>query len=91
MTRDEAILTALRDGDHSTAELAVLTGRLDRTCRYGLRHLIAMDYVWSPQRGRYRLTRRGRMIAAEIVPDGEKEGEVERPRRLFGRDRLGFR
>lgn len=53
----------------------VATGFSERACRYGLQHLIGVDYVWSPQRGRYRLTQRGRVIAAEIIPD------TGRPRR----------
>jgi|SRR5450759_1112374 hypothetical protein len=69
MTRNEALLAALLDGDRSTLELVAATGLTERVCRYGLRHLIGTDYVWSPARGRYRLTARGRVIAGEIVPD----------------------
>lgn len=71
MTRDESILTALLGGDRSTLDLAAATGLTERVCRYGLRHLIGADYVWSPARGRYRLTGRGRVIAAEIIPEAE--------------------
>jgi hypothetical protein len=69
VTRDESILTALLIGDRSTLDLVAATGLSERVCRYGLRRLIGQDYVWSPARGRYRLTHRGRVIAAEIIPD----------------------
>ncbi len=69
MTRDESILTDLLGGDRSTVELATATGLTERVCRYGLHRLIGHDYVWSPARGRYRLTHRGRVIATEIIPD----------------------
>ena len=68
MTRDELLLAALADGETCTAALSARTGLSERACRYGLHHLIAGDYVWSPARGRYRLTARGRTIAAEIAP-----------------------
>ena len=97
MTRDEAILHALLGGDRGTLELAAATGLTERVCRYGLRHLINADYVWSPERGRYRLTRRGRVIAGEISPAPEPangsdaataQDGTERPRRrLLGRAR----
>lgn len=66
MARDELILTALAAGDASTAELAQVTGLTERTCRNGLRHLIAEGYAWSPRRGRWRLTEAGRAIALEL-------------------------
>lgn len=98
MTRDESILTALLAGDRSTLDLSSATGLTERVCRYGLGHLISVDYVWSPARGRYRLTHRGRAIAAEIIPDAgppaeasgtaRAQSETEQPRRhLFGRQR----
>jgi predicted transcriptional regulator len=67
MTRDELLLTALARGENSTVALANETGLGERTCRYGLRHLIGAGYVWSPARGTYRLTARGRTIAAELA------------------------
>jgi hypothetical protein len=96
MTRDESILTALLAGDRSTVDLAAATGLTERVCRYGLRHLRSIDYVWSPERGRYRLTHRGRAIAGEIIPDAGPPADAsgaapapsatEQPRRrLFGR------
>jgi hypothetical protein len=100
MTRDESILHALLAGDSSTLDLVVATGLTERVCRYGLHHLISVDYVWSPARGRYRLTHRGRAIAAEIIPvagppveasgtaPAPTQSEAEEPRRrLFGRQR----
>jgi len=97
MTRDESILTDLLGGDRSTVELATATGLSERVCRYGLHRLKGEDYVWSPERGRYRLTHRGRVIAAEITPDaGPPEASGTPPeasateqlrRRLFGRSR----
>ncbi len=68
MTRDELLLATLAEGAASTATVSRLTGLGERTCRYGLRHLIAEGCVWSPERGRYRLTARGRAIAAELGP-----------------------
>lgn len=100
MTRDESLLSALLASDRSTLDLVVATGLTERVCRYGLHHLIGVDYVWSPARGRYRLTGRGRATATEIIPDAgqpaEASGmapaptqrEAEEPRRrLFGRQR----
>lgn len=67
MTRDELVLIALGEGEASTAELVELTGLPERTCRRGLHRLVRENYVWSPERGRWRLTRRGREIAGELV------------------------
>ena len=71
MTRDELILIALSRGEASTAELVELTDIPERTCRKGLRRLVRDNYVWSPERGRWRLTRRGREIAAELVAENQ--------------------
>ena len=68
MTRDELLLAALTAGEASTATLSRRTGLGERACRYGLRHLMAEGYAWSPERGTYRLTGRGRAIAAELGP-----------------------
>jgi DNA-binding IclR family transcriptional regulator len=66
MTRDELLLSALTEGETSTAALSRCTGLGERTCRSGLRHLIGEGYVWSPERGTYRLTGQGRAIAIEL-------------------------
>lgn len=66
MTRDELLLAALATGDTSTAALARATGLSERTCRYGLTHLVKTGRVWSPERGRWRLTDAGRMIASTL-------------------------
>lgn len=66
MTRDELLLAALAAGTTTTAALMRATGVTERTCRYGLSHLIAVGYVWSPERGHWRLTEAGRAIAATL-------------------------
>jgi hypothetical protein len=66
MTRDELLLAAMAAGATTTAALARATSLIERTCRYGLSHLIAVGYVWSPERGRWRLTESGRAIAATL-------------------------
>ena len=66
MTRDELLLTALLRGDASTVALAQAAGRSERAARYGLTHLVMTGLVWSPERGRWRLTEAGRVIAATI-------------------------
>ena len=71
MTRDEWLLVALSDGEASTSQIAEWTEIPDRTCRKGLRKLARGNYVWSPERGRWRLTNRGREIASELVEADE--------------------
>ena len=97
MTRDELILVELLGGVRSTVELAAATGLSERVCRNGLHHLKGEGYVWSPARGRYRLTLRGRVIATEITLDTEPPEASATPsaerapsplrRRIFGRTR----
>ena len=98
MTRDELILVELLGGVRSTVELATATGISERVCRNGLHRLKGEDYVWSPARGRYRLTHRGRVIATEITLDTEpREASPATPpaqrapsplrRRIVGRSR----
>jgi DNA-binding IclR family transcriptional regulator len=67
MTRDEVLLVALAKAESSTAELAKVTGLSERACRYRLHHLIGVDYVWTPARGLYRLTPKGRTMAADLA------------------------
>ena len=78
MTRDELLLAALAAGAVSTADLVQATGLNEPTCRRGLRHLIDEGYVWSPERGRWRLTDSGRTIAAE-PPALASAGTAEPP------------
>ena len=68
MTRNELVLAALAGGEASSATIAQLTGLSERVCRYRFRWLITEGYAWSPERGRYRLTARGRALAAEVPP-----------------------
>ena len=68
MTGNELVLAALAGGEASTATIAQLTGLSERVCRYRFRWLIREGYAWSPERGRYRLTARGRALAAEVPP-----------------------
>lgn len=66
MTRDELLLAGMAAGATTTAALIAATGVTERTCRYGLSHLITVGYVWSPERGRWRLTDAGLAIAATL-------------------------
>ena len=66
MTRNELVIAALAGGDTSTVAIAQATGLSERACRSRLRYLIGEGYAWSPKRGRYRLTVRGRAIAADL-------------------------
>lgn len=56
MTRDEILLNCLTEGEGSTVDLVVAAGLPERTVRRGLRPLIGSGHVFSPERGRYRLT-----------------------------------
>ena len=66
MTRDELLLAALAAGATTTAGLMRSTGVKERSCRYGLSHLVAVGYAWSPERGCWRLTEAGRAIASAL-------------------------
>ncbi|HUZ02377.1 MAG TPA: hypothetical protein VNF71_02820 [Acidimicrobiales bacterium] len=79
MTRDELLLTALLGGDASTVVLAVAAGRSERAARYGLRHLVKTGLVWSPERGRWRLSEAGRAIAATITQPPAAPAETLAP------------
>lgn len=70
MTRNELLLMALartRDGIASTAVLADLASLPERTARRGLLALTRQSLVWSPNRGRWRMTPAGREIAASLI------------------------
>ena len=72
-TRDEAILGFLREcGPASTVELATLLGMDDWTVRRGLRRLIGGGYVFSPERGRYRITALGVAVLAPLPDVGAR-------------------
>ena len=68
MTIDERILLELAKGPGSTATLAQALEWYPRSVRRRLRRLIRDGYVFSPERGRYRITRAGR-LAVDL--DGE--------------------
>jgi hypothetical protein len=71
--RDEAILGFLRGrGPAGSLELAVQLGMVDRTVRRGLRRLIDGGYVFSPERGRYRITARGVAVLAPLPDVGRR-------------------
>jgi hypothetical protein len=92
MTRNELVLAALAGGDASSASIAQLTGLSERVCRYRFRWLITEGYAWSPERGRYRLTARGRAIAAEVPPLATANEPVTAPKadpKVDGDDRSG--
>lgn len=72
-TRDEAILGFLRErGPASTVELASQLVMDDWTVRRGLRRLIDGGYVFSPERGRYRITARGVAVLAPLPDVGQR-------------------
>ena len=79
MTRDELLLTALLRGDASTVALAQAAGRSERAARYGLTHLVMTGLVWSPERGRWRLTEAGRAIAATMSQRAAAPAEAHAP------------
>ena len=66
MTRDERVLLGLATERTTSAELAQWTGLKDRDVRRGLHRLIASGHVFSPERGRYRLTGLGRGLIADL-------------------------
>jgi hypothetical protein len=75
--RDEAILGLLRQcGPAGSLELATQLGIVDRTVRHGLRRLIDGGYVFSPERGRYRITALGVAVLVPL-PDAGRRVEDE--------------
>jgi predicted ArsR family transcriptional regulator len=79
-TRDEEILSLLCAGPASTAALAERLGWYERSVRRRLRRLIKDGYVFSPERGRYRITAAGlgAMMPAELpLPAPNRLGREE--------------
>lgn len=73
LPRDEAILGLLRErGPASTLELASQLGMDDWNVRRGLRRLIGGGYVFSPERGRYRITALGVAVLAPLPDVGRR-------------------
>jgi DNA-binding transcriptional ArsR family regulator len=71
--RDEAILGFLRErGPAGSVKLATQLGMVDRTVRQGLRRLIDGGYVFSPERGRYRITALGVAVLAPLPDVGRR-------------------
>ena len=76
LARDEAILGFLRErGPAGSVELAVGLEMVDRTVRYGLRRLIDGGYVFSPERGRYRITALGVAVLAQLPDVGRTDDD----------------
>ena len=76
LTRDEAILGLLRErGPAGTVELAAQLGMDDWTVRRGLRRLIDGGYVFSPERGRYRITALGVAMLAPLPDAGRTRAD----------------
>jgi predicted ArsR family transcriptional regulator len=77
--RDDAILARLRlTGPAGTTRLAAELGFYERRVRRGLRQLIQRGYVFSPERGLYRITAAGAAAIAP-VPDQHIEAHDSRP------------
>ncbi len=73
-------LRQVLDGRHaSTVVLAGAAGRSERAARYGLTHLVKIGYVWSPERGRWRLTDTGRDIATTMLQPPAAPAETHAP------------
>jgi hypothetical protein len=77
--RDAAILARLRQtGPAGTIRIAAELGFYERRVRRGLRQLIEGGYVFSPERGVYRITAAG-VAAIAPVPDEPLEPQDPRP------------
>ncbi|MDQ3148899.1 MAG: winged helix-turn-helix transcriptional regulator [Chloroflexota bacterium] len=77
MTNDERILAILaRDRVSSSAALAAELDWQDRAIRRRLRRLIKDGYVFSPVRGRYRLTAAGRAVLEDPPTAAEEPARL---------------
>lgn len=72
MTMDERILRILAAGQSRSHLLSDAMQWNDRSVRRRLRRLIRDGYVFSPERGAYRITRSGRAVL--------EDGEAVQPR-----------
>lgn len=91
LTRNELLLVALAriaDGEASTLAVAELTQIPERSARRGLAALIRQALVWSPVRGRWRLTPTGLEIATSLSPTAQPQPEESLATALL-RDGLG--
>lgn len=82
MSPDEQILALLAEGPTGTQDLAESMDWHDRSVRRRLRRLIRDGYVFSPSRGLYRLTSRGRAAVEDkssSQPEAPQDQE-DRPR-----------
>ena len=73
MSPDEQILVLLAEGPAGTQALAASMDWHDRSIRRRLRRLIRDGYVFSPSRGLYRLTSRGRAAVEDESPSQPAE------------------
>jgi len=70
---DETILLLLRERDLlASADLASAVALPDGSVRRHLRRLIRGGYVFSPERGRYRITAAGAAVMAPLSDIGRK-------------------
>lgn len=77
MSPDEQILVLLADGPAGTQHLATSMDWHDRSIRRRLRRLIRDGYVFSPSRGLYRLTVRGRAAIEDESATEPAEAEED--------------
>ena len=75
MSRDETILTVLLDGPSTTQLLASACNMGERAVRHRIRRLIKDGYVFSPERGVYRLAASG----VAVVPPPHSDEDPKRP------------
>lgn len=79
-TTDEIILLRLQETSCTSAQLSIHLNVPQRSIRRRLRRLITDGYVFSPERGRYRIAAAG-VRAMEPIPASPGDSELERRRR----------